>query len=138
MCGMMGVSRSGYYKYLRNKDKPNKDEAILAAILEILAEDEENENYGKVRMYDALKARGIKCCQPRVSAIMDENGLRVSKKRKPNGLTKADKAAQTSENLIKGDFTAEKPNEKIVTDITQTPTLDGTLYFDLPQNLETK
>ena len=128
---MMGVSRSGYYKYLKNKDKPNKDEAILAAILEILAEDEENENYGKVRMYDALKARGIKCCQPRVSAIMDENGLRVSKKRKPNGLTKADKAAQTSENLIKGDFTAEKPNEKIVTDITQTPTLDGTLYISV-------
>jgi len=128
---MLGVSRSGYYKYLKSKEKPNKNEAILAAMLEIMKEDEENSNYGKVRMYDALKARGIKCCQPRVSAIMDENGLRVGKKRKPNGLTKADKKAQASDNLIKGDFSAEKPNEKLVTDITQTPTLDGTLYISV-------
>jgi len=128
---MLNVSRSGYYKYLKSKDRPDKNEAVLAAILEILAEDEENENYGKVRMYDALKARGIKCCQSRVSAIMDENGLRVSKKRKPNGLTEADKEAQASDNLIKGDFTVEKPNEKLVTDITQTPTLDGTLYISV-------
>ena len=28
-------------------------------------------------------------------------------------------------------FTAEKPNEKLVTDITQTPTLDGTLYISV-------
>jgi len=131
MCGMLGVSRSGYYKYLKNKGKPDKNAEILAVILEILEEDEENETYGKVRMYHALKARGVRCCQPRVSAIMDANGLRVSKKRKPNGITKADKETQASENLIKGDFTAEKPNEKLVTDITQTPTLDGTLYISV-------
>jgi transposase InsO family protein len=62
---------------------------------------------------------------------MDENGLRVKQKRKPNGLTKADKEAQASDNLLKGDFTAGKPNEKLVTDITQTPTLEGTLYISV-------
>jgi transposase InsO family protein len=97
----------------------------------ILAEDPENENYGKIRMYERLKQDGHKCCQARVSAIMDENGLRVSKKKKPNGITKADKEAQASDNLLKGDFTAENPNEKCITDITQTPTLDGTLYISV-------
>lgn len=131
MCDMLGVSRSGYYKHLKMKTRPNKNEAILAAMKEILTEDPENSNYGKSRMYDALKVRGVKCCQAKVSAIMDENGLRVRKKRTPNGFTKADKAAQASDNLIKGDFTAEKPNEKLVTDITQTPTVDGTLYISV-------
>jgi Transposase and inactivated derivatives len=131
MCEMLGVSRSGYYKHKKSEEKPNKKAAILAAMLEIIEEDEENGNYGKVRMYYALKARGIKCCQSRVSAIMEANGLRVSKKRKPNGLTRADRKAQASENLIKGDFSAEKPNEKLVTDITQTLTLDGTLYISV-------
>ena len=128
---MLGVSRSGYYKYIEIKARPDKNAAILAEILKILEEDEENGNYGKGRMYDALKARGIKCGRVRVADIMDENGLRVSKKRKPNGITKSDKKAQTSDNLIKGNFTAEKPNEKLVTDITQTPTLDGTLYISV-------
>jgi len=128
---MLGVSRSGYYKYLKSKERPDKNAEILAAIIKIVEEDEENANYGKVRMYQALRLKGVKCCQSRVSAIMEENGLRDRKKRKPKGTTKADKQAQASENLIKGDFTAEKPNEKLVTDITETPTLDGKLYISV-------
>jgi transposase InsO family protein len=131
MCEMMGVSRSGYYKHLESKDKPDKDEAILSAMREILKEDAENENYGKIRMREALLGKGIRCCQPRVSRIMDENGLRDSKKRNPKGSTKADKTAQASDNLLKGDFKSERPNEKFVTDITQTPTLDGVLYISV-------
>lgn len=131
MCEMLAVSRSGYYKHLISKAKPNKNELILSAMINILKEDIENENYGKVRMYERLKADGHKCCQARVSQIMDENGLRVSKKRKPTGTTKSDKEAKASDNLVKGDFTAEKPNEKLITDITQTLTLDGTLYISV-------
>ena len=85
MCEMLGVSRSGYYKHLEIKARPDKNAILLAEIRKILEEDTENENYGKVRMYDALRGKNIKCSQPRVSQIMDENGLRVSKKRKPNG-----------------------------------------------------
>jgi transposase InsO family protein len=131
MCEMLEVSRSGYYKHLIIKAKPDKNAIILSAIMKILEEDIENENYGKIRMYERLKQDGHKCCQARVSQIMDKNGLRVSKKRKPNGLTKSDKEAQASDNLIKGDFTAEKPNEKCVTDITQVPTADGNLYVSV-------
>jgi transposase InsO family protein len=127
---MLEVSRSGYYQYLEIKASPNKNAVILAAMLDILKEDVENESYGKIRMRDALRAKGIKCSRERCAALMEENGL-LKKKRSPKGITKADKAAQASDNLLKGDFTAEKPNEKLVTDITQTPTLDGTLYISV-------
>lgn len=58
----------------------------------------------------------------------EENGLTVKKKRSLNSLTKADKEAQKSENLIKQDFTAEEPNVKWLSDITEIPCADGKLY----------
>ena len=127
---MLGVSRSGYYKHLEIKAKPDKNEALLSAMMEILKEDPENENYGKIRMRTALRAKGFPCSRARVARIMEENGL-IKKKRQPKGLTKADKAAQASDNLLNRDFTAETPNTKCVTDITQTPTLNGTLYISV-------
>jgi len=130
MCEMLGVSRSGYYKHLEIKAKPDKNEALLSAMMEILKEDPENENYGKIRMRTALRARGFPCSRARVARIMEENGL-IKKKRQPKGLTVADKAAQASDNLLNRDFTAETPNTKSVTDITQTPTLNGTLYISV-------
>ena len=42
---------------------------------------------------------------------MDEIGLNHKPKRKPNGITKADKEAHKSDDLIKRDFTANKPIE---------------------------
>jgi len=98
-------------------------------MLGIIAEDEENENYGIERMFEALKLRGFEGSRSKVARVMRENGLIHESPRKPNGLTKADKEAQKSDNLLNRDFTADKPNEKWVTDITQLPTADGPLYI---------
>lgn len=92
-----------------------------------MEEDEENENYGKMRMRDRLLEKGHRCSPSRVSRVMSEKGLTPVKKKKPNSLTKSDKAAQASDNLLKGDFSADKPKVKFVTDITQTPTIEGPL-----------
>lgn len=40
-----------------------------------------------------------------------------------------DRDAEKSENLIKQDFTAEKPNETWLTDITEIPCRDENLYL---------
>ena len=60
--------------------------------------------------------------------LMEEIGLNHKAKRKPNGITKADKEARKSDDLIKRDFTAEKPLEKCVTDMTEIKASDGKLY----------
>ncbi len=49
--------------------------------------------------------------------------------RNPKGLTKADKEAQKSDDLLKRDFTAEKPLEKAVTDITEIAGNNGNSMF---------
>ena len=50
MCRVLEVSESGYYKYLRNLGRPDKDAVLSAAIQKILDEFEFNDNYGVPRM----------------------------------------------------------------------------------------
>lgn len=59
---------------------------------------------------------------------METVGLSHMPNKKPHNLTKADKEAMKSDDLIKRDFTAEKPLEKAVTDITEVQCSDGKLY----------
>lgn len=56
---------------------------------------------------------------------MEEIGIIHRPKRKPNGITKADKAARKSDDLLKRDFRSTKPLTKCVTDITEIKANDG-------------
>ena len=59
---------------------------------------------------------------------MEETGLSHRPRRKPNGITKSERNARKSEDLLKRDFRSAKPLEKCVTDITEIPAADGKLY----------
>ena len=63
-----------------------------------------------------------------VRKVMDEIGLIHKPHRKPNGITKADREARKSDDLLKRDFSAEKPLEKAVTDISEVKGSDGKVY----------
>ena len=53
-CRALDVTRQGFYNYLENRDKPWKYESLAAEMMEIIAEDECNDTYGKVHMHEAL------------------------------------------------------------------------------------
>ena len=55
-------------------------------------------------------------------------GLSHHPKHNPHGITKADKEARKSEDLLKRDFYSEKPLVKCITDITEIKAKDGKLY----------
>ena len=63
-----------------------------------------------------------------VYRVMEEIGLSHRPKRRPNGITKADRQARKSDNLLKRDFTSAEPFKKCVTDITEIKAKDGKLY----------
>ena len=132
-CKVLGVTRQGFYHYLKTKDLPWKYQELADIMIDICAEDECNDTYGRIRMHQALQLKqpeGIKIPSERtVYRIMEEIGISHRPKRKPNGITKADKEARKSDDLIKRDFKANKPLEKCVTDMTEIKTLDGKLYI---------
>ena len=131
-CRMLGISRQGFYKYLANKDRPWKYQDLADAMKEIISEDECNDTYGRIRMYQALllkQPEGVHIPSERtVYRVMDQIGLSHRPKRKPNGLTKADREAMKSDDLLKRDFHSDAPLEKCITDITEIPACNGKLY----------
>lgn len=130
-CEALKVSRQAFYDYLANKNKPWKYEHLAQLINNILAEDECNDTYGRGRMHAALKLKYPDEEIPSertIYRIMERIGADHPIRRKPNGITKEDREARKSDDLMKRDFTAEKPCEKCVTDITELPAKDGKLY----------
>ena len=77
-------------------------------MMQIHAKDECNDTYGRIRMHQALKLKQPQAIRiPRertVCRIMEELGLSHRPNHKPNGITKADRKAQMSEDLLHRDF----------------------------------
>ena len=99
---------------------------------DILTEDICNDTYGRTRMYQALTMKQPKNVdipsEHTVYRVMEEIGISHHPRRKPNGITKADREARKSEDLLKRDFHAEEPLTKCVTDMTEIKGCDGKLY----------
>lgn len=130
MCRILGVSEQGYYRFLRRRNRAERDQELLDQIYECLREEPENSNYGVRRIIWWLRlCRGYTGGDRRIYRICRENNLMIRPKRRPHCITKADRRAEKSENLIKQDFSAAKPNEKWLTDITEISCLDGKLYL---------
>jgi transposase InsO family protein len=135
-CFALKVSRQAFYDFLKRKDTPWKYQTLADAMINICKEDECNEDYGRVRMYQALKFKKSNGeindvdipSESTVRKVMTEINIHRAPKRKPNGITKVDRTAQKSDDLIKRDFTSDKPLEKCFTDITEIKGKDGKLY----------
>ena len=131
-CKLLHVSRQGVYKYLKAQTRLWKYQDLADAMLEILAEDECNDTYGRIRMYQALRLKqpqGVQIPSERtVYRIMEELGISHTPRRKPNGITRADKETRKSDDLLRRNFDADKPLTKCVTDITEVKGKDGKLY----------
>lgn len=126
MCKVLNISEAGYYKWLKKQSQPYKYDKLLAKIREIRAA---NPDYGAYRIYlDLQLHHGYEGSYYLILKLCKKHHLMLKKKRHAQGITKADPAAQASENLIKQDFTASEPNQKWLGDITEIPTADGKLY----------
>ena len=60
-CRMLDISRQSFYKYLANKDRLWKYQDLADAMKEIINEDECNDTYGRLRMYQVLVGLSMMC-----------------------------------------------------------------------------
>lgn len=128
-CHVLAVSESGYYRWAGRKPRTDRDALLWAEMKQVLAQSPENDNYGIDRMRLALLQRGVEASRSRVYRTMKHHGLIHKKARHPNGITRADAAAQKSENLLSRDFRSDAPGVKLLTDITEIRCCDGKLYL---------
>ena len=86
-------------------------------------EDKCNDTYGRIHMYQALKLKSpenVHIPSERiVYRVMEEIGLSHKPQRRPNSITKSERKAHKSFDLLKRDFKADEPLKKAVADITE-------------------
>jgi transposase InsO family protein len=129
MCQVIGASRSGYYRWKKLPDGKRQKEN--AKILMEIKESHKNSrrSYGSPRITDELRSKGTKCGKNRVARIMKVYGIVAKTAKKFKATTNSKHNLPIAENLLKQDFTAEKPNTVWVSDITYIWTLEGWLYL---------
>lgn len=129
-CRVLGVTSGGYYAW---KKRPNsrrlvEDDRFSPMIRSIF--EQHHGNYGVPRITAELRALGHRINFKRVERLMKEMDLRGKQKCKFRPRTTVtDGEAEFSPNVLEQDFTAEKPNQKWVGDITYLETTTGFEYL---------
>ena len=130
MCAWLEVSTSGYYEW---RDRPESATTKRHAYLALLvgkAFELSDETYGYRRIHAQLARWGETCSPELVRGIMRELDL-VPCQPRPwrHSLTEADPAADPIPDLLGRGFTAQRPGEKMIGDITYIPTWEGWVYL---------
>ena len=129
MCRVLQVSRSGYYRWLKQKPSQRQldNQSLDAEIREIY--DGSKQRYGSPKITRELRARGRRVSKNRVAKRMREAGLRSKVRRKYRVTTDSKHHFQVSPNLLERNFSAEAANKVWVSDITYLATKTGWLYL---------
>ncbi len=130
MARVLGVSKAGYYAWLRRTPSAYAiaDTALLKRIR--TAHVSSRQTYGAPRVHAELRAGGERHGRKRIARLMRQAGL-VGASHRHGGptTTRRDKEARPAPDLVDRDFTASGPNQLWVADITYVPTAAGFLYL---------
>jgi putative transposase len=129
MCRLLGVTRQGYYAYARRPASARvREEAELCATIRDVFK-ESGEAYGSPRVLKELRNRGFVTGKRRVERAMRGMGLTPPRPRRHRATTKRNPQHPVAPNELNRDFTAKRPNERWVTDITYVWTDEGWAYL---------
>lgn len=118
MCRLLTVSVSGYYSWLNREPSLREKENIkLACKIKAIFDDEKSRS-GAPRITKRLNAEGEPAGRHCVASIMKQHGWRARAAKKYKATTNSNHKLPVSPNLLEQDFSAQKPNEKWVSDIT--------------------
>jgi len=129
MCKVFKVRKSSYYGWLKNgpTTRWQENEKLLTEIMDIF--EESKDSYGSIRMTKELKARGRMTGKNKVAKMMRAAGLRAKRRRKFKVTTDSRHNYPVAPNLLDQEFTASRPGEIWVSDITYCKTRNGWLYL---------
>ena len=131
MAKVLGVSESGYYKWLKRQSKPSlrdiENIEIEKEIKDIFHKS--NGIFGIRKITKILNNRVNKPINhKRVERIMRENKIYSRVKKKHVVTTDSTNTKKPAENLIERNFNSDKKGNKLVSDTTYVMTNQGTLY----------
>ncbi|UJF33107.1 IS3 family transposase [Paenibacillus hexagrammi] len=136
LCSYLGVSRSGYYAYVKRRTT-DPDGELKLKILAIY--EQRKKILGYRRIQDELyRQHNLIVNHKKVLRLMQELGIKSIIRRKYKYQTSHEAAisdGRVAENLLKRNFHADGPNQKWVTDVTQYRVFDDRVYLSAIKDL---
>jgi putative transposase len=137
-CTLLGVSLAWFYKWLGRASGPSaasglhtprdrRRDTIDGAVRVMFTK--KRGLHGSPRLHADLRDDGWQISEKTVADSMRRQGLVARRIKRRNGLTKQDKTAPKFPDLLKRNFTADRPNARWVGDMTEIPTAAGKLYL---------
>lgn len=128
MCRVLEVSTSGFYAWLlRAPSARAMRDAELGDEIEAFHRRSRG-TYGQPRIQRDLIDAGIRIGGKRIRRLMRARGLWGVHRRRGVRTTVRDREARPAPDLVERQFTAERPDQLWVADITYVPTLAGFLF----------
>jgi putative transposase len=129
LCGALGVSRGGFYAWLRRPPsaRVRSDETLAARVrASFVASDR---TYGARRVWHDVLAEGLSCGLHRIERLMRIQALRARPKRRRLPSDTGERSLDAiPPNMLDRQFEAPGPNRKWVADFTYIWTAEGWLY----------
>jgi transposase InsO family protein len=128
LCRVLGVSRQGYYAHVARgpSDRVQRDAELQERVRAV--HDGSKQRYGSPRVLAELKREGFAASKRRVERAMRSMGLSARAPRRFRITTTANERHLVAPNRLARDFTASRPNERWVTDISYVWTNEGWAY----------
>ena len=130
ICRVLGVSASAFYRRASGEQSARviEDERLLGRIRELHAAN--YFAYGYRRMWKALLRAGESVPRCRVQRLMRAHAIVGAKRRgRPWRTTRPDPLAHRRPDLVRRDFTAGRPDELWVADLSYLRCWDGLVFF---------
>ena len=126
MLKLSGLARSTYYYYLKqpNKDKYECEKQEIQKIY-----NDNKGRYGYRRITIVMRDKGYVINHKTVQKLMKQLGLKGKQRKNDKYHSYKGTVGKVADNLLKRDFYAEKPFEKITTDVTQFNVCDEKVYL---------
>jgi putative transposase len=124
---ILGVSRSGFYRWRKSGKRATSDLKLLRAIEDIHFAS--RKTYGSPRIFSQLKVLGFKTSKSKVERLMRENKIRSKMKKKFKATTNSKHPYPVAENILNRDFSPKAANQVWAGDITYIWTGEGWLYL---------
>lgn len=129
MCRVIGISKSGFYRWMKKQRDydPPYERYLLIRIKEIY--EQSHRTYGSRRITWKLRSQGVICYKNQIARIMKKNGIKAKTKDKFRVTTDSKHNLKVAPNLLKRNFRADEINRVWVGDITYIWTREGWLYL---------
>ena len=133
MCKFFGVSRSGYYDYVKRRELLPRNTKLAGLIAECQKSCGKTYGYRRVQIWLERK-KSLHFNPKTVLRIMNKYGL-LSEIRRRKKYKQMGQQLHKYENVLNRNFVADRPNQKWVTDISYIHTAQGVLYLSMIRDL---